>query len=264
MAKQTSYNAGIYLRLSKDDERLGESLSIENQRKILTKYVQEQGWNLANEYVDDGYGGTDFERPAVQRLLSDAQSGKINLIIVKDLSRFGRNYIEVGRYVDYIFPMYNIRFIALNDGVDTANMDSPAMDMMPIVNLFNEWHSASTSKKIKAVFTANAKAGKYKCTFPAYGYEKGNDGRNTPVIDPYSAEIVRRIFEMRANGYAPKQISDILNAENILTPQDYRYQKLGRPNPHYCTHVWGNQNVISGLLCLCECDFNCLSRQIIL
>ncbi len=136
MAKQTSYNAGIYLRLSKDDERLGESLSIENQRKILTKYVQEQGWNLANEYVDDGYGGTDFERPAVQRLLSDAQSGKINLIIVKDLSRFGRNYIEVGRYVDYIFPMYNIRFIALTDNIDTLNSDSASMDMMPIMIIF--------------------------------------------------------------------------------------------------------------------------------
>ena len=108
MAKQTIYNAGIYVRLSQEDMRAGESLSIENQKLILTKYVKEQGWNLVDTYVDDGWSGTDFDRPVVQRLLSDAQSGKINLIICKDLSRFGRNYIEVGRYVGYIFPSYNI------------------------------------------------------------------------------------------------------------------------------------------------------------
>lgn len=124
MAKQTIYNAGIYVRLSQEDMRAGESLSIENQKLILTKYVKEQGWNLVDTYVDDGWSGTDFDRPAVQRLLSDAQSRKINLIICKDLSRFGRNYIEVGRYVDYIFPSYNIRFIALNDNVDTASKDT--------------------------------------------------------------------------------------------------------------------------------------------
>ncbi len=115
MAKQTIYNAGIYVRLSQEDMRAGESLSIENQKKILTKYVKEQGWNLVDTYVDDGFSGTSFDRPGVQRLLGDAQIGKINLIIVKDLSRFGRNYIEVGQYIDYIFPMNNIRFIALND-----------------------------------------------------------------------------------------------------------------------------------------------------
>ena len=134
MAKQTIYNAGIYVRLSQEDMRAGESLSIENQKLILTKYVKEQGWNLVDTYVDDGWSGTDFDRPAVQRLLSDAQSGKIDLIICKDLSRFGRNYIEVGRYVDYIFPSYHIRFIALNDNVDTASKDTSAPDMMPIVN----------------------------------------------------------------------------------------------------------------------------------
>ena len=151
MAKQTIYNAGIYVRLSKDDERAGESLSIENQKLILTKYVAEQGWNIVDIYVDDGYSGTSFDRPAVTRLLDDAKAGKINLIIVKDLSRFGRNYIQVGQYIDYIFPTYNIRFIALNDNVDTLNSNSTAMDMLPIMNVFNEWHAASTSKKIKAV-----------------------------------------------------------------------------------------------------------------
>ena len=135
MAKQTENNVGIYLRLSQEDMREGDSLSIDNQKLILTKFVQEKGWNLVDEYIDDGYTGTDFSRPGVQRLLGDAQTGKINIIVVKDLSRFDRNYIEVGRYIDYIFPMNNIRFIALNDGFDTADRDSTALEMMTIVNL---------------------------------------------------------------------------------------------------------------------------------
>ena len=161
LPKQTEYKVGMYMRLSHDDERAGESLSIENQRTILTRYIEEQGWTVYDEYIDDGISGTTFEeRPGVQRLLEDAQNGRINLIICKDLSRFGRNYIEVGRYIDYIFPMYNIRFIALTDNVDTANTDSASMDMLPIMNVFNEWHSANTSKKLRAVFEASAKAGK--------------------------------------------------------------------------------------------------------
>ena len=132
LPKQTEYKVGMYLRLSSEDERIGESLSIDNQRKILTDYITEQGWTLFDEYVDDGVSGVTFERPGIQRMLDDAKTGKINLILCKDLSRFGRNYIEVGRYADYLFPLYNIRFIALTDNVDTANADSSAMDMMLI------------------------------------------------------------------------------------------------------------------------------------
>lgn len=240
MAKQTIYNAGIYVRLSQEDMRAGESLSIENQKLILTKYVKEQGWNLVDTYVDDGWSGTDFDRPAVQRLLSDAQSGKINLIICKDLSRFGRNYIEVGRYVDYIFPSYNIRFIALNDNVDTA---TSALDMMPIVNLFNEWHAASTSKKIKAVIEANAKAGKYRATQAPFGYIKGDDPNHLPVIDPEAASIVRSIFEMRASGISPHHIADKLNEDGVPIPSDYYYAKLGKPNPRRTRHLWSPESV---------------------
>ena len=243
MAKQTIYNAGIYVRLSQEDMRAGESLSIENQKLILTKYVKEQGWNLVDTYVDDGWSGTDFDRPAVQRLLSDAQSGKINLIICKDLSRFGRNYIEVGRYVDYIFPSYNIRFIALNDNVDTASKDSSALDMMPIVNLFNEWHAASTSKKIKAVIEANAKAGKYRTTCAPFGYTKGDDPNHLPVIAPDAAPIVRNIFEMRASGISPHHIADKLNEDGVLIPSDYYYAKLGKPNPRRTRHLWSPETV---------------------
>lgn len=238
MAKQTIYNAGIYVRLSQEDMRAGESLSIEHQKLILTKYVREQGWNLVDTYVDDGFSRTDFNRPSVQRLLSDAQTGRINLIICKDLSRFGRNYIEVGQYIDYIFPLHNIRFIALNDNVDTANRDSNAMEMMPVINLFNEWHASSTSKKIKAVNLANAKAGKYTCANAAYGYTKADDEKHTPIIDPEAAEVVRRIFKLRSQGMSPRAIGDQLNAENIPIPSDYRCQKKGIVNTKYTRHLW--------------------------
>lgn len=238
LPKQTEYKVGIYLRLSRDDERAGESLSIENQRRLLTNYVSEQGWTLYDEYVDDGYSGTDFSRPGVQRMLEDAKNGIINLILCKDLSRFGRNYIQVGQYTDYIFPMYNIRFIALTDNVDTANSESAGMDMLPIMNIFNEWHAANTSKKLRAVFESNAKSGKYKTTFASYGYVKSDDENYTPVIAPYAAGVVRRIFEMRASGDNVTKIADALNSENILPPQDYKYSQIGKENPQFSHHLW--------------------------
>ena len=158
MSKQTqNKKAGLYYRLSQEDERAGESLSIENQKKILEKYARENGFEIINEYIDDGWSGTNFNRPGVQRLLEDAKNGRINVIIVKDLSRFGRNYIEVGQYTDYLFPTYNIRFIAVGDNVDSAVTENTGMDMTPIMNVFNEWHAANTSKKIRAVIEANAR-----------------------------------------------------------------------------------------------------------
>src|SRR5574344_595239 len=208
---QLNKKAGIYLRLSKDDEKAGDSLSIENQRLILRKYVADNGWELIDEYVDDGYSGTNFDRPEVQRLLEDAKTGKIDTIIVKDLSRFGRNYIFVGQYVDYIFPMYNVRFIAISDNVDTANTNSAGMDMMPIMNVFNEWHSANTSKKIRAVIEANAREGIYRSNQAPYGYIKGDDDKRLPIVDSEAAAYVRRMFEMRASGISTNHIAQTYN-----------------------------------------------------
>ena len=244
MTKQSNYNVGIYVRLSQEDERAGESISIENQKIMLKEYVSKQaGQNIFDIYEDDGFSGTTFERPAIQRLLDDAKTGKINLIICKDISRFGRNYIEVGQYVDYIFPAYNIRFIALSDNVDTLNRNSSAMDMMPIVNLFNEWHAASTSKKIRAVMQSKAKQGKYTASIAAYGYLAGDDELRRPVIDENTAPNVRRIFEMRAKGASSPQIAKALNADNVITPSDYTYQRLGKPNPYVSTHLWSSSMV---------------------
>ena len=243
MTRQSTYNVGIYVRLSQEDMREGESLSIENQKKMLTDYVSQQaGWNLVEICEDDGYSGTNFDRPGVRQLLDDAKSGKINLILCKDLSRFGRNYIEVGQYIDYIFPSFNIRFIALSDNVDTLDRNSTAMDLMPIMNLFNEWHAANTSKKVRSVLAQNAKEGKYIASFAAYGYLKGDDEKHTPVIDEPAAKVVRRIFELRATGITPTQIAKILNADGVPIPSDYRAQRLGKPNPykntfHYWSHV---------------------------
>ena len=231
--KQKYYIAGLYYRLSQEDERQGESVSIENQRTMLRKYAEEHGFEIHGEYIDDGVSGTTFQRPEVQRLLDDAKTGIINTIIVKDLSRFGRNYIEVGQYVDYVFPAFGIRFIAIQDNVDTENRDSNAMEMMPIMNIFNEWHAANTSKKIRAVRRSNALAGIYSAKKATYGYLKGTDKKRTPVIDEETAPIVRRIFELYASGTSPKNIADILNAEGIPSPGKLAYERLGhkgRPN----------------------------------
>ena len=202
-------------RLSQEDERQGESVSIDNQRTILRKYAEERGFEIHDEYIDDGISGTTFQRPEVQRLLNDAKTGVINTIIVKDLSRFGRNYIEVGQYVDYVFPAFGIRFIAIQDNVDTENRDSGAMEMMPIMNVFNEWHAANTSKKIRAVRRSNAKEGIYTAKKASYGYKMGTDKKRAPVIDEETAPIVKRIFEMYASGMSPRKISEILNLEGI-------------------------------------------------
>ena len=231
--KQKHYIVGLYYRLSQEDERQGESISIENQRMILRKYAEDHGFEIHDEYIDDGVSGTTFQRPEVQRLLDDAKTGVINTIIVKDLSRFGRNYIEVGQYVDYVFPAFGIRFIAIQDNVDTENRDSNAMEMMPIVNIFNEWHAANTSKKIKAVRRSNALAGIYSAKKATYGYLKGTDKKRTPVIDEETAPVVRRIFELYASGTSPKNIADILNADGIPSPGKLAYERLGhkgRPN----------------------------------
>ena len=225
--KQKHYIVGLYYRKSQEDERQGESVSIDNQRTMLRKYAEEHGFEIHDEYIDDGVSGTTFQRPEVQRLLDDAKTGVINTIIVKDLSRFGRNYIEVGQYVDYVFPAFGIRFIAIQDNVDTENRDSNAMEMMPIMNIFNEWHAANTSKKIRAVLKSNARDGKYHARKAPYGYVKSDTEKNTPIIDEEAAAVVKRIFEMRASGLSPHKIADILNAEGILNPSRYSMEKYG-------------------------------------
>ena len=236
--KQKHYIAGLYYRLSQEDERQGESVSIDNQRTILRKYAEERGFEIHDEYIDDGISGTTFQRPEVQRLLDDAKTGVINTIIVKDLSRFGRNYIEVGQYVDYVFPAFGIRFIAIQDYVDTENRDSNAMEMMPIMNVFNEWHAANTSKKIRAVLKSNARDGKYHARKAPYGYVKSDTEKKTPIVDEEAAAVVKRILEMRASGLSPHKIADKLNEDKIPNPSKYSFDKYGIVGKRNHFNLW--------------------------
>ncbi len=242
--QQKNYITGLYLRLSQEDERQGESVSIENQRAIVRKHAEEHGFQIYDEYIDDGVSGTTFERPQVQRLLDDAKTGVINTIIVKDLSRFGRNYIEVGQYIDYVFPSFGIRFIAIQDNVDTENRESSAMEMMPIMNVFNEWHAANTSKKIRAVLREKAKEGVYHAKKAAYGYIKGKDEKGTLLIDEETAPVVKRIFEMYASGITPNQIAQTLNAENVLSPEKYANEKYGHKMHEGSRGLWAQMAIV--------------------
>jgi site-specific DNA recombinase len=241
---QNNYKVGIYVRLSKDDERAGESVSIENQKLMLTRYCEEQGWNDYSVYCDDGVSGTTFDRPGVSRLIEDAKEGLINLILVKDLSRFGRNYIQVGQFTDYLFPMIGCRFIALNDGVDTIHNDN---DIMPFRNLFNEFQSKDTSKKIKAVKQAHAKMGNYLGCYVPYGYKAHPDDKHKFVIDEYAAEVVRKMFAYRRQGFGFRKIARSLNEKHILPPRDYYYQQKGVESKGYRNHLWNDVTVKSML-----------------
>ena len=239
---EKTYNVGIYCRLSNDDERDGESVSIENQKLLLQRYVREQGWNEVDVYIDDGYSGTNFQRPGVQRLIADAKAKRINVILVKDLSRFGRNYIEFGQYTDYLFPSIGCRFIALNNGIDTMRNDG-STDVMCFLNLFNEFYSRDTSKKVKAVKKACAENGKYMGTHPPYGYKRDPLDKHHFIIDEETAPLVRRMFAMRASGTPFRKIATNLNAEGIQPPGELYYQRQGRTNPRHVNHLWNESTV---------------------
>ena len=241
MATKT-YNVGIYCRLSNDDERDGESVSIENQKLLLQNYVRQRGWNEIDTYIDDGYSGTNFDRPGVKRLIEDAKAKRINVILVKDLSRFGRNYIEFGQYTDYLFPSLGCRFIALNNGIDTESTNG-STDVMCFLNLFNEFYSRDTSKKVKAVKKACAENGKFMGTYPAYGYKRDPADKHHLVIDEDTAPIVRRIFEMRAAGTGFHAIAVTLNEEGIPSPGVLYYQRKGQSDPRRVNHKWADQTV---------------------
>lgn len=219
-------------------------MSIENQGIMLRRYAEEHGFEVVDEYADDGYSGTDFDRPEVKRLLNDARSGKIDTVIVKDLSRFGRNYIEVGQYVDYIFPAYGIRFIAINDNVDTAERNGAAMDMMPIMNVFNEWHAANTSKKIRAVLDSNRRRGKCTSWSYPYGYKAGGDENRTAIIDPEAAEVVGRIFAMRAEGVSAKTVAKTLTDEGIPNPATHYTRLDGKKIDREFSSAWSARTVM--------------------
>ena len=222
---EQEYRVGIYARLSRDDERQGESVSIENQKRMLGEFCLRQGWEVKEIFVDDGWSGTNFERPGFRRLMEAVCSKAVNLVLVKDLSRLGRDYIEVGKYTDCVFPYYGCRFVALNDGVDTLRQNDEIS--MIFKNVINDIYARDTSKKIRAVRRANAESGKYMGYKAPYGYQKSPQDKHRLVVDPEAAAVVRRIFALRLSGETPQSIADELSVEGILPPGEYAKEKKG-------------------------------------
>ena len=215
------YNYGgdvtaLYARLSKDDDLVGDSNSIVHQKEILAKYAKEHGFTNIEFYVDDGFSGTNFNRPDFQRMIADAEEGKISTVIVKDMSRFGRDYIMVGYYTEIYFSNLDIRFIAINDNVD-SNIQTEN-DLTPFKNVFNEWYARDTSKKIRAVFKAKGNSGKHLTTNPPFGYKKDPNDKDKWIIDDEAAATVRRIFQMYVDGYRISEIGHKLTEEKVETP----------------------------------------------
>ena len=212
----------LYCRLSNDDDLQGESNSITNQKAILKKYADENGLGNTQFYVDDGFSGTNFNRPDFMRMMEDVKSGKIGTIITKDLSRFGRDYLMTGQYIEMVLPDYDVRYIAINDNVDTLRSEN---EMMVFKNVFNDWYARDCSKKIKAVFKAKGQSGKPLTTIPPYGYKKSKTDKNVWEIDEEAAEVVRKIFLLCIDGYGPTQIARILTEDKVLTPTAYAEMK---------------------------------------
>ena len=214
----------LYCRLSQDDGIEGDSNSIQNQKAILQKFAEDHHFPSPCFYVDDGFSGGTFQRPAFQQMISDMENGEIGIIVTKDLSRLGRNQLHTGLYIEERFPMFGVRYIAINDNVDTDSSESN--DLMPFKNLFNEWFIRDTSRKIRAVLKAKAERGERLGTRAPYGYRKDPDTKKL-IVDEEAAAIVRRIFAMCASGSGPSQIARILKKEQILTPTMYAYTKYG-------------------------------------
>ena len=219
MKAGSTYKAALYMRLSKDDDGTSESASITTQRKMLRSYAADKGFQVFDEYVDDGWSGTNFDRPDFKRMIADIEAGKVNLVLTKDLSRLGRDYITAGQYTEIYFPSKGVRYIAINDGYDS---DSPYTDIAPFKNVINEMYARDTSKKIRSAFTTKMRDGAYIAAFAPYGYQKDPADKNHLVVDTQSGEIVKQIFRLAANGALPIEIARTLNAQGTPSPAVYR------------------------------------------
>lgn len=201
----------LYCRLSQDDMLDGESNSITNQKAILRKYAEDNSLPNPTFYVDDGVSGTTWEREGFKAMMADIEDGKVATVITKDLSRLGRDYLKTGELIEMVFPDYDVRYIAVNDNVDTAKSEN---EMLAFKNIFNDWYARDCSKKIRAVFRAKGQSGKHLCP-PVYGYKKSDTDKNLWVIDEPAAEVVRKIFKLCIDGYGPVQIARILTDVSI-------------------------------------------------
>lgn len=237
---QKPYKVGIYCRLSVNDASnsakvrnyipADESVSIENQYDFLSKFTRLNGWTEIRCYRDDGYSGGNFQRPGFLKMLEDARHGLINLILVKDLSRLGRDFIEVGRYTDVIFPSLGCRFVSVLDCLDSEGDNT---DMLPFRSLMNDYHLKDLSAKIKSVLHEKMRSGQYIAAYAPYGYRKSDGDRHRLVVDEESAAVVRRMFDLRLTGMAYGKIAGVLNSEGLLSPHWYWARKYGKGSCRY-------------------------------
>lgn len=234
------YKVGIYLRLSREDERLGESGSISTQRDLLLNYVKDNDLLFVDEYVDDGVSGTTFDRDGFNRMIKDCESGKINMIITKDTSRLGRDHIEFGFYVERYFPEHGIRYVAVNDGIDTFS-NSSANDMLVFKSAFNDMYVKDISNKQRSALYTKKKNGQFVGAYAPYGYDKSLEDKHKLVINEEEAKIVRRIFKMFVGGESITTICDKLTKENVTTPSISKGMNIGQKNYHY--GVWSTRTV---------------------
>lgn len=228
MREQQNYTAGIYCRLSSEDSAEHESMSIGNQKAMLSDYVKRQGWEVGDIYIDDGYSGTNFERPDFKRMIGDIENGKINMVVVKDLSRLGRNYIMCGQYTEIYFPEKGVRFIAVNDNVDTIN-NMGSMDITPFKHILNDMYAKGISTKIKSSLHMKAMRGEYLGALDPYGYVRDPKDKHKLLVNEETAPIVKRIFEMCAGGMGSRSIATTLNNEGVLSPAEYNRFKNHDP-----------------------------------
>lgn len=218
----------LYARLSQEDALDGESNSIANQRKILLKYATDNSFSNPTFFIDDGVSGVTFDRPGWNEMIRLAEAGKVTTVIVKDMSRMGRDYLKVGYYTESFFAERDIRYIAINDGVDSDKGDN---DFTPFRNLFNDFYARDTSKKIRAVMRAKGNAGEHLCTNPPYGYTKDPNNRKQWIVDEEAAAVVKRIFDLCVAGKGPMQIAKVLTADKILTVKAYFAKRDGKAMP---------------------------------
>ena len=216
----------LYCRLSQDDKQEGDSNSIINQKKILKKYALDRGYTNIQFYIDDGVSGTTFNRAGFQSMIADVEAGKVKRVIVKDMSRLGRDYLQVGMYTEIFFPEHDVHFIAVNDGVDSNQEDN---EFTPFRNIINEWYAKDTSKNIRAVKRSKGMAGEHIGSHPPYGYMKNPENKKEWIIDEEAAEVVREIFRLCVGGYGPTRIAHILTERKILCPTYYALEKGGKP-----------------------------------
>ena len=233
----------LYARLSQEDALDGESNSIANQKKILLKYATDNSFPNPTFFIDDGVSGVTFDRPGWNEMIRLAEAGKVKTVIVKDMSRMGRDYLKVGYYTESFFTERDIRYIAINDGVDSDKGDN---DFTPFRNLFNDFYARDTSKKIRAVMRAKGNAGEHLCTNPPYGYMKDPADKKKWIVDEEAAKIVKRIFDLCIAGKGPMQIAKLLTAQHVLTVKAHYAHRDGKPLPEK-PYQWSPKSV-AGIL----------------